>query len=92
MGVMNWIKGWRRGEADCPEVRQHASDYLEGDLSPRLQKRVERHLEWCPQCPKFIRTLQATISSLRALPRRDAPDSLRQRILDETRSSGEGRL
>ena len=37
-------------EIDCYQVRQELSDYLEGDLTPQLGRRIEEHLQTCNHC------------------------------------------
>jgi len=37
-------------EIDCYQVRQELSDYLEGDLTPQLRRRIEEHLQTCNHC------------------------------------------
>lgn len=37
-------------EIDCREVRKEVTNYIEGDLTPEMQERVDRHLRECPHC------------------------------------------
>ena len=37
-------------EIDCYQVRRELSDYLEGDVTPELRLRIERHLTGCTHC------------------------------------------
>ena len=37
-------------EIDCPEVWKEITDYIEGDLTPEMRERVDRHLKGCPHC------------------------------------------
>lgn len=77
--LLGLFKG-RRDDADCHEVRQLSSDYIDGDLRDADVKRVNRHLEWCPPCNAFIETLRATVNMLRNTPKREAPEDFRQRV------------
>jgi hypothetical protein len=40
-------------------LRRRFVSYLEGDASPRLEKRLERHLAGCPECGRLLATLRA---------------------------------
>ncbi len=37
-------------EIDCREVWRELVNRTEGDLTPEMRDRVERHLQSCPQC------------------------------------------
>ena len=37
-------------EIDCREVWKEISNYIEGDLTPEIRERVDRHLRECPHC------------------------------------------
>jgi len=55
-------------------TQKHLSTYLDGRLSPRARRRVERHLAVCPKCARELETLRATVELLhrvepQALPR-----------------------
>jgi hypothetical protein len=49
------------------------SDYLDGDLSPRGQRRLEAHARLCPDCGRLRRTLTVLVWELRELGRRRPP-------------------
>ena len=72
----------RSGEVDCAEVAKRASDYIEQDqdLPEETREKIQRHLSWCGPCNAFVRTLQATIQSLRSMPRQNAPDKLKEQL------------
>ena len=70
----------RKMPRDCEEVRNLSSDYIDGELDQGTEDKVKSHLEWCPPCRAFIKTLRATVDLLRATPRRKAPDDFRQHI------------
>ncbi len=51
------------------------SDYLDDDLPPEERRRVEAHVELCPECRRVLRTLRRTLDalmSLRATPPHEA--------------------
>jgi anti-sigma factor (TIGR02949 family) len=37
-------------EIDCREVWKEITNYIEGDLTPEMRERVDRHLQECPHC------------------------------------------
>ena len=84
MSVGKWIaKISGRGEIDCPEVRNLSFDYLEDDLPPETQTKVQAHLGVCPSCTASIKSLASTISLLGRLPRSQPPPSLKRNIREQ---------
>ena len=43
----------------CSEARDLASDLLDGELSPELERAVDEHVTGCPTCPGLYRALLA---------------------------------
>ena len=72
-------------ELDCPGVRDAASDYLEEDLDPAIVARLQRHLEACGPCQRFIDTLSRTVKLLRGVPKDKAPSEPKARIIASAR-------
>lgn len=62
------------------EVRDRASDYLDGDAPAPLMDRIRLHLDECPDCRGFIGTLRATIAAIRNLPKIEPPRTTQERI------------
>jgi len=56
-------------------TQKNLSAYLDGRLSPRARRRVERHLAACSLCRRDLETLRTTVRLVRALPKRPAPRS-----------------
>jgi len=48
-------------------TREHASDYLDGDLDAAGRERVERHARLCPKCREVLDSLARTVAALREL-------------------------
>jgi anti-sigma factor RsiW len=46
----------------------HMSDYLDGDLEARPERRIEDHVTECAQCRRTLAALRAMLIALRALP------------------------
>lgn len=43
------------------------SDYVDGELAPREQARVERHVAFCPRCRTVLANLRLTLRALGTL-------------------------
>lgn len=43
---------------NCRETRQHAEEYIAGELDEEAEERVRLHLADCPSCEKYIEDLQ----------------------------------
>jgi anti-sigma factor RsiW len=52
----------------CRQVVELVTDYLEGDLPDPVRTAVERHLEACPACVRYLEQMRLTAGSLRDLP------------------------
>ena len=70
----------KKEEADCAEVRELSSEYIDEELDQASTSRLRRHLEMCGPCNSFVNTLRATVRLLRSTPKREAPDDFRQRV------------
>ncbi|NKB68749.1 MAG: zf-HC2 domain-containing protein [Candidatus Latescibacteria bacterium] len=65
----------------CREIMQVLTAYLEGDLSRRERKDLERHMVDCPPCHAFLRTFEKTGEMARtALQPEQIPDELQERV------------
>lgn len=47
----------------CQEAVELASDYLEGSLSRRDRRRLEKHLALCDACTAYLEQLRLTIAA-----------------------------
>jgi anti-sigma factor RsiW len=63
----------------CREAVELMSDYLEGSLSRRDRKRLEKHLADCPHCTMYLEQMRATIAASGAVQ----PDDLDPQALDD---------
>ena len=84
---MRFFNLFKRKEADCPEVRAGASDFLDGDMGRRESARIAAHLEKCGLCRAFVNTLRATVNLLRSTPTSEPPEGFKQRIRDRLKDS-----
>jgi predicted anti-sigma-YlaC factor YlaD len=51
----------------CAEARDMASDLLDRELSPELERAVDEHVAGCPTCPALYRALLAVHHELQRL-------------------------
>ncbi|MDE3025687.1 MAG: zf-HC2 domain-containing protein [Acidobacteriota bacterium] len=61
------LHGFARSSSECEHVRELMSDYVDGELEPGEQARVERHVAFCPRCRTVLSNLRLTLSALGAL-------------------------
>jgi predicted anti-sigma-YlaC factor YlaD len=55
----------------CSEARDLASDLLDGELSPELERAVDEHVAGCPTCPALYRALLAVHRELQRIQQRE---------------------
>ncbi len=53
------------GLPTCEEVDQFAYDFFAQKLSPEVNRQVERHLGYCNQCRKFMKSYQRVVREAR---------------------------
>ena len=70
----------RQPSAECLELRDLSSDYIDGELDQETDDKVRSHLEWCALCQAFINTLKATVALLGSSDTPEPPASLAERI------------
>ena len=68
------------GMGDCGEVVGNASDFIDGEISPRLTTRIRHHLGLCTDCNGWVTSLAQTVGLVRETRQHEIPDSLRDRI------------
>lgn len=62
----------------CRQAVELMSDYLDGSLSRRQRRRLERHLRNCDACTGYLEQLRTTI----AVTGTAAPEDLDPEVLD----------
>lgn len=61
----------------CQQAVELMSDYLEGSLSRRDRRRLEKHLSGCDACTAYLEQMRATIAASGVVAPEDlAPDVL----------------
>lgn len=69
----------------CPDVALLLSRHLEGDLSPRVCERMERHLDRCDYCRGSCETLRQLLALCKVQPVARVPASLQQKLREALR-------
>jgi anti-sigma factor RsiW len=63
----------------CQELEEFAYDFLDGNLHPATNRKVERHLKLCAPCQRFI----AAYRRVRALSPGEEPPPLDETFKEE---------
>ncbi len=66
----------------CHQAVALVSDYLEGELSGRDRRRLERHLEACQACSAYLEQMRITIAISGSVGPEDLPAEALSRLLD----------
>jgi anti-sigma factor RsiW len=69
----------RRRDLVCQEAIELITEYLEGTLSRRQRRRLEAHLDACPNCSAYLEQIRLTIG----LSGRIEPEDLPPEALDD---------
>ncbi|MBI2897991.1 MAG: sigma-70 family RNA polymerase sigma factor [Deltaproteobacteria bacterium] len=70
----------------CPDVPLMFSRYLEGEISPDVCARMERHLEGCGSCRGACESLKRTLALCRATPAPQVPDDVLRAVREALRT------
>jgi hypothetical protein len=65
----------------CKQVSDLVFGYLNDQLSPRIKRDFERHLDLCPDCVAFLKTYKKTIQASRTVNPAIIPVKVRNSIL-----------
>jgi predicted anti-sigma-YlaC factor YlaD len=68
-------------EINCRGIVEVVTDYLEGALSRADTEIVERHLDSCEGCRRYLEQMRITIATLGRLRDDDVPLEMRERLL-----------
>jgi Putative zinc-finger len=84
--VMGLVRHMREAR-DHRWSQRHISDYLDGELAARQQRRLEAHARLCPDCGRLRRSLTVLAWELRELGRgRPARATLAGGVIERLRS------
>jgi anti-sigma factor RsiW len=65
----------------CQEFVELVTDYLEGALSRRDRRRLEKHLAACDGCAAYLDQVQITVRTLGELPPEPADPHVHEHLL-----------
>ena len=65
----------------CRQLVELVTDYLEGTLSWRDRRRVERHLAACEHCTAYVEQMRATLTALGTIPEESLSPDARDALL-----------
>jgi|GEM_PF-6551283 len=70
---------------DCPEVREHLTDYVYGEAAPEVREAVAAHLAACPDCRRAAEEAEAVLAAYREAPRPAPPEGAPARAAQAAR-------
>lgn len=68
------------GMGDCGDVRDNGSDFIDGEVNPKLTTRIRHHLGLCNDCNGWMTSLAQTVGLVRQSPQHEVPDSLKDKL------------
>ncbi len=68
------------GKAQCHQLLETLSDYLDGEASAELCAEIEHHLDGCDECRVVVDTLRKTVALYHELPQPELPPEARLRL------------
>jgi predicted anti-sigma-YlaC factor YlaD len=71
----------RSTQLTCREVVELVSDYLEGTLTGRDRRKVEKHLAGCDGCTAFLHQMKETIRLTGRITEDRVPEPVRQELV-----------
>jgi predicted anti-sigma-YlaC factor YlaD len=69
----------------CQQVVELVTDYLEGSLGWRDRRRVEKHLQACIACGRYIEQMRETLDLLGTVPLDTLSTEAQSTLLDAFR-------
>lgn len=71
--------------AQCQQVVELITDYLEGALDPDMTAEVEAHLQLCDGCDTYVEQMRATIRALGTVPVETLSETAQSELLQAFR-------
>ena len=65
----------------CKQIADLVLGYLNNQLSPRIKRDFEQHLDICPDCVSFLQTYKKTVELTGAVNPVEMPAKVRDNIL-----------
>ena len=75
-------------QIDCHEVWKEITNYLEGDLTPEMRERVDRHIKECRHCKAVYDGSQNVVRLLGSRDALELPPGFSQRLYDRILAEG----
>jgi anti-sigma factor RsiW len=66
----------------CQQAVELMTDYLEGALSWRQRRRLERHLKGCPHCSAYLEQMRITIAAMGKVEPEDLEPAAKDDLMD----------
>jgi anti-sigma factor RsiW len=82
----------------CPDIFARLSEYLDGELPVDLQAEMQAHIEDCPPCVEFVKSLRKSIELCREVkyatavpekPPQECIEAMRAAYLEKVRQRSE---
>jgi len=74
----------------CKDILEKLSEYLDGELDPRLCQDLERHMEDCHPCLVFVNTLKKTLTLYKCASSEPLPKEVHIRLHDYLKKECKG--
>jgi len=65
----------------CKEFLQELSDYLDSTVDAELRRKLEAHINECPNCFVILDTTQRTIKVYKGMQPQDIPQEVHTRLM-----------
>jgi anti-sigma factor (TIGR02949 family) len=65
----------------CKEFLQELTDYLDSTVDAELRRKLEAHINECPNCFVILDTTQKTIRVYKGVHERDVPPDVQERLM-----------
>ncbi len=67
---------------ECKEILKGLSEYIDGELDPRICEELEKHMGDCHPCLVFVNTLKKTLSLYKYASSEPLPKEVHLRLHD----------
>lgn len=74
------MKEGTRSAMNCRDLLEKLSEYIDGELDPRLCREIERHMVDCHPCLLFVDSLKKTITLYRYAASEPLPKEVHIRL------------
>jgi anti-sigma factor (TIGR02949 family) len=65
----------------CKEFLQELTDYLDSTVDAELRRKLESHINECPNCFVILDTTQKTIKVYKGMQAQDIPEEVHVRLM-----------